>query len=70
LILLPFGSVEFHSYPSTQKFFHTWIIPSMAQYMRHEPLDIFAPICCGIHGECILTAAVPTAALTPFLSYR
>jgi hypothetical protein len=27
----------------------------MAQYMRHVPLDIFAPLCCGTHGECIIT---------------
>jgi hypothetical protein len=28
---------------------------SMAQCMRHAPLDIFAPSCLDMHGEYILT---------------
>jgi hypothetical protein len=38
---------------------------SMAQCMRHAPLDIFTPSCLDMHGEYILTLAGSIAVAVP-----
>jgi hypothetical protein len=38
---------------------------SMAQCMRHAPLDIFTPSCLDMHGEYILTLPTRSIEVVP-----